>query len=189
LSGNGNLVKYIVELGVDINKEINKGETALFYVCTSGNEKMIREIGVDINKETTDGKNALFYACWCGNKKKTIKCLVENGADLNKENKDGDASLIEELVNSSVENPTSYHNVSVLVLSVMKDDVKITSAEYELKNRVHNTSDDGNDELVIERICCMLYSLSRDLRSYNLSSVDYYVMGTRKGLFGPYCFN
>ncbi|MBR1735282.1 MAG: hypothetical protein IJ730_07595 [Alphaproteobacteria bacterium] len=90
-----------------------------------------------------------------------------------------------ELVNSVMEDPTSYHNVSALVSSVIEDDAKITNAESELKNRLCN-NEIVNNELIIERICCMLYSLSRDLRSYNLSSIDYYVEGARKGLFGPF---
>lgn len=93
-----------------------------------------------------------------------------------------------DLVSVVVADPTSYHNVSLLVSSIMKDDEEITKAESALKNSARNVEcgATGHDRLTIERICCMLYSLSRDLRSYNLSSVDYYVKGARDGLFGPF---
>jgi len=52
-SGNENLVKYLVKLGADINKENKYAETPLFYACKGGNEKNVEylvEQGSDIHK-------------------------------------------------------------------------------------------------------------------------------------------
>jgi len=83
-------VKYLIEQGVDINKETNefycKGETPLFNACLSGNENLAKyliEQGSDINKENESGETPLFNACSSGNEN-LVKYLIEQGVDINK---------------------------------------------------------------------------------------------------------
>ena len=52
LSGNENLVKYLIEQGADINEEGHRFETPLFNACKSGNENLVKyliECGADIS--------------------------------------------------------------------------------------------------------------------------------------------
>jgi len=42
------------------------------------------EHGVNINKEKWNGGTPLFDACESGNKEELVKYLLENGADINK---------------------------------------------------------------------------------------------------------
>jgi len=41
-SENENLVKYLIELGVDINKGNKENETPLFNACSSENENLVK---------------------------------------------------------------------------------------------------------------------------------------------------
>ena len=69
-SGNGNIVKYLVEHGADINKENQFMETPLFAACKSGNKSLVKylvEQGADVNEEDEDGRTPLFEACGSGN--------------------------------------------------------------------------------------------------------------------------
>jgi len=88
-SGNFHLVKYLIQLGPDINNENNFGVTHLFNACNSGNlVKYLVEQGLDINKESSDGWTSIFNAFINGHTK-IVKYLVEHGAKLNKETNDG----------------------------------------------------------------------------------------------------
>ncbi|KAG4097319.1 ankyrin repeat-containing domain protein [Neocallimastix lanati (nom. inval.)] len=86
-SRNKELVKYLVEKGVDINKEAKwKGETLLFHVCYCGNKDLVEyliEHGADINKEDKYGRTPLFDACQSGNKDLVEYIVVEHRADIN----------------------------------------------------------------------------------------------------------
>jgi len=65
-SGNENLVKYLVELGIDITIKNKHGETALFNAYKSGNEKMVEylvEHGADVKIKNDEGETLLFIAC------------------------------------------------------------------------------------------------------------------------------
>jgi len=109
---NINIVKYLVEHGVDINEETLYDITPIFEACSSWNETLVKylvEHGVDINKGYNDNETLLIKACEDGNLE-LVKYLVEHGADTNKENiyketplikacEDGNLELVKYLVN------------------------------------------------------------------------------------------
>jgi len=85
-SENENLVKYLVENGVDITIETKSGETALFYACQRKNKKIVKYLidqGANINKENDSGETPLYFAFMDGTENIT-RYLVEQGADINK---------------------------------------------------------------------------------------------------------
>jgi len=64
--GNEVLVKYLVELGSNINKECWNHEISLFSAYNSGNKAIVKyliELGSDINKESMEGETPLSMAC------------------------------------------------------------------------------------------------------------------------------
>ncbi|KAL6628014.1 ankyrin repeat-containing domain protein [Neocallimastix sp. 'constans'] len=88
--GKISLVKYLIEHGLDINKENIQGQSLLFYACSGGNENLVKYLieqkGADINKEDKyNGETILFNACSSGNEN-LVKYLIEHGLDINKEN-------------------------------------------------------------------------------------------------------
>jgi len=85
--GNENLVKYLVELGADVNKENKFNETPLYGACEEeeGKEKIVKylvEHGINIKIVNMNGYSPLFMTCKSGNKS-LVKYLVELGADIN----------------------------------------------------------------------------------------------------------
>jgi len=91
---NINIIKYLVNHRVDINKKSYGGRTPLFIACNNGNEILIKQLkfGADINKKDCHGETPLFNACQNGNET-IVKCLVDLGADVNITDKCGRISL------------------------------------------------------------------------------------------------
>ncbi|KAG4091762.1 ankyrin repeat-containing domain protein [Neocallimastix lanati (nom. inval.)] len=111
-------VEFLVEHGVNINKENSIGETSLikackiehraninkknvcsktplFISCKNGNIDIVKYLvknGVDVNTDTIFGETPLFYKCRGGNVV-IVKYLIEHGADINKENNFGEIPL------------------------------------------------------------------------------------------------
>ncbi|KAL6625855.1 ankyrin repeat-containing domain protein [Neocallimastix sp. 'constans'] len=115
--GNENLVKYLVELGADVNKENKFNETPLYCACRKGNEKIVKyliehganvnrgnekivkylvEHGADVNKINQYNETPLYGACEEGNEK-IVKYLVEHGANI-KIDERGNKNLVKYLV-------------------------------------------------------------------------------------------
>jgi len=60
---NKNLINYLVEHELDINKENQNGKTSLLNACRSGNEDLVQYLvdhRADINKENKDDEIPLF---------------------------------------------------------------------------------------------------------------------------------
>jgi len=97
-NGNENMVKYLIEHGVNINGENCFGETPLFYSCRRGNEKMVKYLighGADINKKTKFHKKPLlFNACGSGIES-FVRYLVEHGFDINEKDNNGETPLFD----------------------------------------------------------------------------------------------
>jgi len=65
-NGSVDIVKYLVENGVDVNTDTIFGETPLFYTCRGRNVATVKyliEHGADVNKENNFGKTPLFISC------------------------------------------------------------------------------------------------------------------------------
>ena len=80
------LIKYIVKLGANVNKQYDDGWTPIFKACEEGHYTIVKylvEHGADINKDDYYSGTPLFYSCNNGHYN-IIKYLVEHGADVNK---------------------------------------------------------------------------------------------------------
>jgi len=71
------LFKYLVELGIELNQQDNKGRNILFYIKDLETMEFAVEHGIDIHHKDNEGRTALFYAT----DHKIIKYLVEQGVD------------------------------------------------------------------------------------------------------------
>ncbi|MBQ2621753.1 MAG: ankyrin repeat domain-containing protein [Thermoguttaceae bacterium] len=92
LLGNLELVKWLVEQGVDVNSVFPDHKTALHFAARGGNLDLalwLIEQGVDVNAEADGGEAALTLACDCDkivfdkNSLKMVQLLVEHGAIAN----------------------------------------------------------------------------------------------------------
>jgi ankyrin repeat protein len=65
--GHLEVVKYLISLGVDINKSTNYGSTPLYIASCKGHLEVVKyliSLGVDINKANNSG-TTLFYIATC----------------------------------------------------------------------------------------------------------------------------
>jgi len=110
--GNFNIIKYLVDHGVGVNKEDKDGFTPLISAGITGNEAVVKYLidhGADVNKKGVLKKqkfnekfcfydntlvSPLIIACHCqrGNEN-IVKCLIEHGANVNEISKNDMTSL------------------------------------------------------------------------------------------------
>ena len=94
--GNGNLelVKYLVEKGIDINAKDNDGETALFKSYENFDiSKYLIEKGLDINAKNDEGNNPLLISCMCPYIATVEFLIKECKADIDVRDNDGNTPL------------------------------------------------------------------------------------------------
>jgi len=96
--GNYQLVKKLLQQGVDINVCNDNGATALILSTFNGHSKisnLLIDNDVDINKKDNGGFNALTVACECADADiKLIKKLIDLGAHVNATSKKGATALM-----------------------------------------------------------------------------------------------
>jgi len=74
------MVKFLIEHGVNVNKENKDGGTPLFFACENGDIDMVKflvEHDADVNKENNNRETSLFFACKNG-KNDVVKFFVKN---------------------------------------------------------------------------------------------------------------
>eukprot|EP00833_Pecoramyces_ruminatium_P013063 jgi/Orpsp1_1/1187095/evm.model.d7180000055344.1 len=94
--GYQDIVRILIENGVDVNKENNNEDTPLIIACEHGNQDIVRILidnKADVNKENKNGDTPLIIACEKSNQD-IVRILIDNEADVNKENKNRDTPLI-----------------------------------------------------------------------------------------------
>jgi ankyrin repeat protein len=80
------LVHCFLNVGIDLNKQHNKGFTPLMLASRAGDKKIAKLLlskGVDPNRHTERGCTALEVAAYYGNEK-IVKLLIQYGAQVNK---------------------------------------------------------------------------------------------------------
>ena len=90
------IIKYMIELGANVNAKDEYGRTVLMHAATHNNPTIIRmliEHGIGVNTKDKDGWTALMHATmWNGSE--LIQALIECGADVNAKDKDGWTALM-----------------------------------------------------------------------------------------------
>ncbi|EAX97715.1 hypothetical protein TVAG_168120 [Trichomonas vaginalis G3] len=87
-SGNISVVKFLVEIGEDLNERSRKGKAPLHYAASNKNIEIIKFLaskGCNINIKDDSGETALFYAV-NNNDLEVVKVLIELGCDVNVKN-------------------------------------------------------------------------------------------------------
>ena len=83
LRGDLEILKNLVENGVDVNEKISFNKTALMLVADRLKfVKYLVENGADVNAKDINNNTALIYSC-INNRLEIVKYLVEHGADVN----------------------------------------------------------------------------------------------------------
>lgn len=90
------IVKALVEHGIDINLQKRSGVTALYIAFQHENHQIasyLLEKGADVNIQDHSGWDCLMYACHSGNYR-AAQQVIRHGIDLNQRNKDGMNALM-----------------------------------------------------------------------------------------------
>ncbi|KAJ3641463.1 hypothetical protein Zmor_027970 [Zophobas morio] len=94
---NGDVVKLLIEKGIDVNAQDRNGTTALQLACRNGNyenTEMLLNFGASINTADNNNNNALHYALESSkDTRDVIKLLIAKGIDVNAQNKSGTPAL------------------------------------------------------------------------------------------------
>ncbi len=92
------------------------------------------------------------------------------------------------LIDSIISNPSDRSVLTKIVSEVINDNQKTLQARSYIHSKIDGleTEELTSNELNLYRICSMLYQLSRDIRSDEVNSLNYYVYGVYNGNFEPY---
>ena len=81
--GHSQIVKDLLEEGLDPNMKTGRGKTAIFSAAQGGSEENLRlllDYGANVNQVDSSGKTVLFYSL---DSKTNVHMLVKYGADVN----------------------------------------------------------------------------------------------------------
>ena len=95
-NGDESMIKYLIDCGVDVNKEGRKYSTPLVSAIFKNNISIVKYLiahGADINAKVSYGNTPLIYAIENHNYA-IVQCLVDHVVDLNKEGENFDTPLI-----------------------------------------------------------------------------------------------
>ncbi|CAH1797675.1 unnamed protein product [Owenia fusiformis] len=100
VQSNLEMVKLLVEYGVDLNDQDESGETALSYAITSGNVDIVQflisevsETGIDVTSTDNNRNNPLHLLSYCKDPDNLVQTLINLGCDINAQNADGNTPL------------------------------------------------------------------------------------------------
>ena len=91
------VVKLLIEGGLDVNCCDRDGFTAIIHAADEGNLnvlKLLHQSGANIHHVTNDGDNALMSAILGTGDYDTVRWLIEKGVDVNFCNKDGRTAVL-----------------------------------------------------------------------------------------------
>ncbi|KAJ3642022.1 hypothetical protein Zmor_028486 [Zophobas morio] len=137
---NRDVIKLLIEKGIDVNVQDGNGKTALQLACKNGvyeNAKKLLSSGASINIVDKDKMNALHYASqsWKDNRD-VIKLLIEKGIDVNVQDGNGKTALLFACRYGVYENAEVLLNSGASINMVDKD--KMNALHYALRSRKHN---------------------------------------------------
>jgi len=102
-SGDLRMVRFLLEIGTDVNVKDKDGKTALMFTSDLWGgvpvnaylevAELLLDKGADVNAEDKDGKTALMVASDRG-RLEVLKLLLVKGADVNTKDKDGKTALM-----------------------------------------------------------------------------------------------
>ena len=91
-TGDCDIVRWLIEEGVDVNYSNKEGFTSVHYAAQEGNMDVLKQLetsGADIHAQTKDGWNSIISALLVTGDCNTVRWLIEQGVDVNYCSKEG----------------------------------------------------------------------------------------------------
>ncbi len=105
--GNFENIKKLIDAGIDVNIQNNRGNTALMLAAHAGHVEIVRELlaapGIEVNKQDNNGNTALMEAAYGGDAGIVQQLLKAPGIDVNKQDSNGITALMEAAYGGHVE--------------------------------------------------------------------------------------
>ncbi|XP_063901840.1 uncharacterized protein LOC135121443 [Zophobas morio] len=143
---NRNIIKLLIEQGMDVNAQNGNGTTALQLACLQGvdeNVEMLLDFGASINIVDKNNKNALHCASESPkDNRNIIKLLIEQGMDVNAQNGNGTTAL----------QRACLHGVDENLEMLLDFGASINIADKNNKNALHYASESWKDNRVIMKL-------------------------------------
>jgi ankyrin repeat protein len=95
--GNLDVVKFLIEKGLDVRARSKSGWTALFSASAGGNLDVVKflvEEGLDAKARDKIGGTVLMAAALSGNNPEVVRLLIDKGADVNAQDSLGWTALM-----------------------------------------------------------------------------------------------
>ena len=109
------IIKCLVDAGIDLNHQDQNGNTALHLACMNNKAELVKYLidkGADLNKQNDNGQNALGCVGG-GTNPKITKDLLEAGSDVNMQRKVISPSLIS--IAKDKYNESNLENMKMLI--------------------------------------------------------------------------
>ena len=93
--GNARAVRWLIEMGADVNAANLDGNPPMWHACFAGSEEIVRDLaaaGADVNQVNDNHTTSLMY-CSSSGRESMVKLLIDLGADKSLENLDGYTAL------------------------------------------------------------------------------------------------
>jgi len=136
----GEIVRYFLDQGANLNLKNMDKETPLFYAVGSGNLDIVKEFvsrGADLNVINSDGENLLFLATSDKNLD-VVSYLIDNGVGVNCINKRGETPLL---------NAAEYSNLNI-VKYLIERGARIDVKDKEGNGVLHYAVNGGNWDII-----------------------------------------
>ena len=157
------VVKYLLELGADLNHQDNEGYTALFLAARYGKlefVKYLQELGADLNHQNNKGYTALIWAAATG-QLEVVKFLCELGADLNHKDNVGNTALVKAIELDQLEvvkylqeqdaelNHQDKEGYTALLWAAATGQLEVVKCLCELGADLNHQDNEGNTALLL----------------------------------------
>ena len=141
MTGNSEQVKFLLEIGVDINCQNCNGDTAFNKACEQGHIEIAQVLlrkGYDINTKNKNGRTALILSIMT-NKMIVTEFLVDNGANVNIQDQWGYTALFFACKNKGQITQIKY---------LLEKGTNINKKDRNEENVLHHACRDGNYEIM-----------------------------------------
>jgi ankyrin repeat protein len=142
-NGHKDIVAFLLEKGIDINQQDERGKTALIWASEQGHEEIVKLLlendNIKINHTYKYGKTALIWASEQGHEEIVKLLLAKENIEINQTDKYGGTALILASI---------YGHVEIVKLLLAKENIEINQTNKYGYTALITASEQGHVEIV-----------------------------------------